>query len=63
MITVDVCAEAARYGLTLRVEQHDIQGTVWHWHHGADPTGPAFLTERDAVGWMESRLRATFERW
>ncbi len=63
MTMIDVSTEAARHGFSLRVGTHDTQGSVWQWRRGDDSTGPIFLTEREAMGWMESRLRHTFERW
>jgi hypothetical protein len=57
MTVVDLSAEAAKHGFLLVIEEHGSQGTVWQWRRGTDRSWPSFLTEREAIGWMEHRIR------
>jgi hypothetical protein len=56
--------EQAR-GRGFELEERPLDGRwVWAWPRGDDDRHPCFLTEREAVSYMEDRLRriALFER-
>ena len=53
----DLLAHAARDGYTLIQRETDTGQLVWAWRRGDDPRYPCFLTRREAVAFMEDRLR------
>ncbi len=56
MTTQEVEFEASRFGFHLEQVEDDVQGSVLMWHRGTDYRWPSFLTEREALDWMENRL-------
>jgi len=59
---MDVLDAAADRGFTL--EERPLDGRwVWAWRRGDDTRRPCFLTEREALAYMDDRLRriAVFE--
>ncbi len=56
MTRQEVEFEAYKFGFHLERVEDDVQGAVFKWHRGADYRWPSFLTEREALGWMEDRL-------
>ena len=60
---MDVIARAAARGFEL---EERVLGDrwVWGWRRGNDDRHPCFLTEREALSYMDDRLRriAIFER-
>jgi hypothetical protein len=59
---MDVRQAAADQGFVLDEKPLDHRW-VWVWRHGDDDRRPCFLTEREALRYMEDRLRqiAIFE--
>jgi hypothetical protein len=60
---VDVIEQARRQGFEL---EERVLGDAWvhGWSRDGDERWPCFLTEREALSWMDDRLRRTaaFER-
>ncbi len=56
MTTQEVEFEASRFGFHLERVDDEVQGSVFKWHRGTDYRWPSFLTEREALDWMEGRL-------
>ncbi len=48
--------EASKFGFHLDRVEDDVQGVVYQWHRGVDRRWPSFLTEREALAWMDARL-------
>jgi hypothetical protein len=60
---MDCLTAAAERGFTL--EERPLHGQrVWGWRRGDDDRHPCFLTKREALAYMDDRLRriAVFER-
>ncbi len=49
--------EAGKYGFFLVVIEDEVQGTLYQWRQETANRWPAFLTERQALDWMEERLQ------
>ena len=54
----DTILQAEARGFTLVARIVDAQ-YVWAWHRGASPIArwPSFATRREAIAWMDDRLR------
>jgi len=53
---VDVAAQAERLGFHLEATVVDTT-PVWAWRRGSDTDWPSFLTQAEALGWMEDAIR------
>ena len=60
---MDTTDQAAADGFTLEARTWHGR-SVWGWRRGDDRRHPCFLTEREALSWMDDRLRriGVFER-